>query len=135
MSGSSSDESVGVLAPAGSASAITEAAEAPFHRSLSDISDEDLELLVAQRVTSGSFSAWFVAVVTVYFDALEGQKVKLQRLTFRTVIMHRSVIPLCFSNARTVPLCCLNTVSHAVRWRSCTPKRKRRRLSPRKSFG
>jgi hypothetical protein len=90
MSGSSNDECV--MAPAGSASAITQAAEAPFHPSLSDISDEDLELLVAQRVTSGSFSAWFVAVVTVYFDALEGQKVKLQRFTIQTVIMHRSVM-------------------------------------------
>jgi len=120
MSGSSSDESVGILAAAGIASAITEAADAPFHASLSDIPGEDLQLLVAQRVTSRSFSAWFVAGVTVYFDALEGQKVKLQRLTIRTVIMHRGVIPLCFSNTRTVPLCCRNTVSsHGARWRSC----------------
>ena len=52
MSGSSNDEGVGVLAPAGSASAITEAAEAHFHPSLSDITGEDLQLLVAQRVTS-----------------------------------------------------------------------------------
>ena len=48
---------------------------ARFDRTLSDITDEDLELLVAQRVTSGAFSSWFTAVVTVYFDALEGQKV------------------------------------------------------------
>jgi hypothetical protein len=46
-----------------------------FHRTLSDITDEDLELLVAERVTCGSFSSWFVAIVVVYFDALEGQKV------------------------------------------------------------
>ena len=51
-------------------------AAASFNRTLSDITDEDLQLLVAQRVTSGAFSSWFQAVVIVYFDALEGQKVE-----------------------------------------------------------
>jgi hypothetical protein len=73
---SSSDRSndSGVLLP----STCSEAA-APFNRSLSDITDEDFELLVAQRVTSGTFSSWFVAVVVVYFDALEGQKVPMRQ--------------------------------------------------------
>ncbi len=66
----------GVSLPPSSCSEAT----SPFKRSLSDITDEDLELLVAQRVTSGAFSSWFVAIVIVYFDALEGQKVRQQLL-------------------------------------------------------
>jgi hypothetical protein len=73
-SGSNCNHDSGVL-PLSTCSETT----APLNRSLSNITDEDLELLVAQRVTSGAFSSWFVAVVVVYFDALEGQKVPMRQ--------------------------------------------------------
>ena len=67
----------GVSIVMSSSSSSSSSAQAPpsLNRSLSDITDEDLELFVSQRVTSGAFSSWFIAVVIVYFDALEGQKV------------------------------------------------------------
>jgi hypothetical protein len=97
MSSGSSSNCSGDLEPS---DAKNEAAN-PFNRSLSDITDEDLELLVAQRVTCGAFSSWFVAIVVVYFDALEGQKVTMQ----------------CASSTLLKVIC-----QHVTRWRNCTRK-------------
>jgi hypothetical protein len=61
-----------------------------FSRSLSDITDEDLQLFVSQSVTAGAFSSWFIAVVIVYFDALEGQKVNPAQFHSRLSVVYRA---------------------------------------------